>query len=463
MNRKIKLILFISLPLIGLLAGYLLMGRTVQAVVDGEKVEIRTRAFTVGAALRGAGVSLDDGDQVDPPADTWLSQVDEIQVNSVRLVRVLLEPAGELLEVHTALLTPSEILALVGLEPGEADRVSVEGVDVPLDAPLGFNNEVVLQYRPAVTLTILIDGDEQSFTSTAPDLGAALWQAGILLREGDSVSPPISTLLTTDLEVEIKRGRVLEITADNETFTGYSAAETVGAALADNGVSLQDLDYSLPALSEALPADGAIRVVRVTEELIMQQSTIPYESELLADDTLEIGAREVIEPGAVGISADRVVVRYEDGEEVSRVNEGSIVIAEPLTRVVHYGTRIVDKVMDTPDGPITYYMAVNVVATSYSPCRSGVPGKCYPGTSYGLPVQKGVIGVHRSWYYMFAGSQIYVPGYGVGTIADIGYYPYSDYWIDLGYSDADFVSWGTTNVTIYFLSPAPPGFSGVLP
>lgn len=463
MNRKIKLILFISLPLIGLLAGYLLMGRTVQAVVDGEKIEIRTRAFTVGAALRGAGVSLDDGDQVDPPADTWLSQVDEIQVNSVRLVRVLLEPAGELLEVHTALLTPSEILALVGLEPGEADRVSVEGVDVPLDAPLGFNNEVVLQYRPAVTLTILIDGDEQSFTSTAPDLGAALWQAGILLREGDSVSPPISTLLTTDLEVEIKRGRVLEITADNETFTGYSAAETVGAALADNGVSLQDLDYSLPALSEALPADSAIRVVRVTEELIMQQSTIPYESELLADDTLEIGAREVIEPGAVGISADRVVVRYEDGEEVSRVNEGSIVIAEPLTRVVHYGTRIVDKVMDTPDGPITYYMAVNVVATSYSPCRSGVPGKCYPGTSYGLPVQKGVIGVHRSWYYMFAGSQIYVPGYGVGTIADIGYYPYSDYWIDLGYSDADFVSWGTTNVTIYFLSPAPPGFSGVLP
>jgi uncharacterized protein YabE (DUF348 family) len=463
MNRKIKLILFISLPLIGLLAGYLLMGRTVQAVVDGEKIEIRTRAFTVGAALRGAGVSLDDGDQVDPPADTWLSQVDEIRVNSVRLVRVLLEPAGELLEVHTALLTPSEILALVGLEPGEADRVSVEGVDVPLDAPLGFNNEVVLQYRPAVTLTILIDGDEQSFTSTAPYLGAALWQAGILLREGDSVSPPISTLLTTDLEVEIKRGRVLEITADNETFTGYSAAETVGAALADNGVSLQDLDYSLPALSEALPADSAIRVVRVTEELIMQQSTIPYESELLADDTLEIGAREVIEPGAVGISADRVVVRYEDGEEVSRVNEGSIVIAEPLTRVVHYGTRIVDKVMDTPDGPITYYMAANVVATSYSPCRSGVPGKCYPGTSYGLPVQKGVIGVHRSWYYMFAGSQIYVPGYGVGTIADIGYYPYSDYWIDLGYSDADFVSWGTTNVTIYFLSPAPPGFSGVLP
>jgi uncharacterized protein YabE (DUF348 family) len=395
--------------------------------------------------------------------DTWLSQDDEIQVNSVRLVRVLVEPAGDLLEVQTALLTPAEILALAGLVPEADDRVSVEGVDIALEAPLAYNGEVVLQYHPAVTLTLTLGGDEQSFTTTAPNLAEALWEAGILLRAGDSVSPSIDTLLTTDLEVEVKRGRELEITADGETFTGYSAAETIGAALADNGVSLQDLDYSLPALSDALPADGIIRVVRVTEELIMQQSTIPYESELQADDTMEIGTREGIEPGAVGSSADRVLVRYEDGEEVSRVNEGSMVIAEPLMRVVHYGTKIVDKVMDTPDGPITYYMAVNVVATSYSPCRSGVPGKCYPGTSYGLPVQKGVIGVHRSWYYMFAGSQIYVPGYGVGTIADIGYYPYSDYWIDLGYSDADYVSWGSTNVTIYFLSPAPPGFSGVLP
>jgi uncharacterized protein YabE (DUF348 family) len=463
MKQRIKISIFISLPLIGLLAGYLLMGRTVQAVVDGEKLEFRTRVLTVGAALRSAGVSLDEGDQVIPPVDTWLSQVDEIQVNSVRLVRVLVEPAGDLLEVQTALLTPAEILALAGLVPEADDRVSVEGVDIALDAPLAYNGEVVLQYHPAVTLTLTLGGDEQSFTTTAPNLAEALWEAGILLRAGDSVSPSIDTLLTTDLEVEVKRGRELEITADGETFTGYSAAETIGAALADNGVSLQDLDYSLPALSDALPADGIIRVVRVTEELIMQQSTIPYESELQADDTMEIGTREVIEPGAVGISADRVLVRYEDGEEVSRVNEGSMVIAEPLMRVVHYGTKIVDKVMDTPDGPITYYMAVNVVATSYSPCRSGVPGKCYPGTSYGLPVQKGVIGVHRSWYYMFAGSQIYVPGYGVGTIADIGYYPYSDYWIDLGYSDADYVSWGSTNVTIYFLSPAPPGFSGVLP
>ena len=463
MSQKSKLILFISIPIIGLIAGYLLMGRTVPAVVNGEQLNIHTRALTVMGALRDAGVSITEGDRVSPGEREWLSRVDVIEVDQARLVRILLEPQEGLLEVNTALLIPREILEAAGVQPNPQSIVRLDGMIVPMDEPLQTRGEVVLQYRPSVQLLIILDGEEEVITTTAVDLGTALWEAGVPLREGDRLSQPLDKRLTGDLEVEIRTGRDLSITVDGATIDGYSAAGTVGEALAENGVALQDLDYSEPALSEALPEDGVIRVVRVTEEVLMQQSPIPYETELLADDTLELGARKVVSEGAVGISADRVRVRFEDCEEVSRVNEGSIIIAQPVTRVVHYGSKIVDMVMNTPDGPITYYMAVDVVATSYSPCRSGVEGVCYTGTSYGLPVQKGVIGVHRDWYYLFRGTQIYVPGYGVGTIADIGYYPYNDYWIDLGYSDDDYVSWGATNLTIYFLSPAPPGFTGVLP
>lgn len=463
MSRKTKLILFISIPIIGLIAGYLLMGRTVPAVVNGERLDIYTRALTVGGALRSAGISVEAIDMVSPGEKEWLSMVEVIEVEQARLVRILLEPQSVPLEVYTAQLTPREILIAAGVQPAAQSVVLLQGQVVPMDEPLKTRAEVVLQYRPPVKLFVILDGVEEMITTTAVDIGTALWEAGISLREGDRLSQPLDTLLSGDLEVEIHTGRDLSITVDGATIEGYSAAGTVGEALAENGIALQDLDYSQPSLSDALPEDGTIRVVRVTEEVLMQQTTIPYETELLADDTLELGARKVVTEGAVGISADRVLVRLEDGEEVSRVNEGSILVAEPITRVVHYGSKIVDNVMSTPDGPITYYMAVNVVATSYSPCRSGVEGVCYTGTSYGLPVQKGVIGVHRDWYYMFRGTQIYVPGYGVGTIADIGYYPYNDYWIDLGYSDDDFVSWGATNLTIYFLSPAPPGFTGVMP
>jgi 3D (Asp-Asp-Asp) domain-containing protein len=52
-------------------------------------------------------------------------------------------------------------------------------------------------------------------------------------------------------------------------------------------------------------------------------------------------------------------------------------------------------------------------------------------------------------------SQVYVEGYGVGTIADIGAGLSGQHWIDLGYSDDDWQQWAG-QVTIYFLAPVPP-------
>jgi len=58
MKRNLRLVLMISLPVIGLVAGYIMMARNVQATVDGAALSIRTRALTVGGALRSAGYAL---------------------------------------------------------------------------------------------------------------------------------------------------------------------------------------------------------------------------------------------------------------------------------------------------------------------------------------------------------------------------------------------------------------------
>jgi 3D (Asp-Asp-Asp) domain-containing protein len=80
-------------------------------------------------------------------------------------------------------------------------------------------------------------------------------------------------------------------------------------------------------------------------------------------------------------------------------------------------------------------------------------------------VKKGVIAVHLAWYRLLKGSQLYVPGYGIGTIADTGAYPYNNYWIDLGFTDAEFALYGKfyKSITVYFLAPAPPNVPGILP
>ncbi len=61
-----------------------------------------------------------------------------------------------------------------------------------------------------------------------------------------------------------------------------SSAQTVGEALAEAGIPLVGLDYSLPAEKELLPSDGQIRVVRVTESVLLAQSSIPFESDFQA-------------------------------------------------------------------------------------------------------------------------------------------------------------------------------------
>jgi len=58
------------------------------------------------------------------------------------------------------------------------------------------------------------------------------------------------------------------------------------------------------------------------------------------------------------------------------------------------------------------------------------------------------------WYRVMKGQPVYIPGYGVATIEDVGGGIPGRYWIDLGYTDSDIVSWNRW-VTVYFLTPVP--------
>jgi hypothetical protein len=66
-----------------------------------------------------------------------------------------------------------------------------------------------------------------------------------------------------------------------------------------------------------------------------------------------------------------------------------------------------------------------------------------------------MIGVRYTWYLAMGGQQLYIPGYGYGTIEDVCGGCTGKPWIDLGFSDSDFQPWHSW-VTVYFLTPVPP-------
>lgn len=447
--------LAVSAALVGIVLVSLANRKTITLVIDGESQEVTTSVFTVGGVLARGDVQLSSEDSLQPPDSTWLREGQVIRVEHAAYVQIV--DGEETRDLWTPERRVANILAQAGVPLFPRDQIIVAGEAVPFEAELPYAPTFSLQIKRAVEIR-LVDGDEEIldvFNSTAATLGEALWEAGITLYAADRLTPPPETPLEQPLTARLQRARQLRITAEGETALARSAAATVGEALASAGLALQGLDYSLPAEDQPPPEDGQIQVVRVTEEIVTLPEPVPFDSWQQPDPTAEIDTFTVIQAGEFGLRTQRVRVRFEDGVEISRRVEDEWLAREPVPRINGYGTKIVVRTLNTPDGPIEYWRALNVYATSYSPCRSGVPDKCYYNTSYGIPAQEGVVAMIRSWYLAMKGWPVYVPGYGNAIIADVGGGIEGRPWIDLAYSDETYQSWHDWT-TIYFLTPVPP-------
>lgn len=350
--------------------------------------------------------------------------------------------------------TPASLAARAALTLSPADRFLLNGRVVPADIPLPTGESYTLQIVRAVHVTLRAPDGETTFQSAASTLGQALAERGLTLYAADFLAPPPETPLIADITVIYRSAREYVVRLDGNSITVKSSAETVGQVLASAGIPLLGLDYSLPAESAPAPSDGAIEIVRVQESLSVAQKSIPFSTRYEYSPEIPLGSENFIQAGEPGLSVSTVRIRYENGVEVSRVTEAESVARLPKEQVMGRGTQVTVQTLAVPGGQIQYWRAAQMWATSYSPCRSGT-STCHYGTASGLPVQRGVVAMRRSLFNALRGSQVYVPGYGVATIGDLGGgFPDGRLWIDLAYSDDDWQNWSGW-VTVYFLAPAP--------
>jgi len=243
------------------------------------------------------------------------------------------------------------------------------------------------------------------------------------------------------------------VQVDGRTLRTRTHRERIDKVLADLNVVLTGQDYALPPLDAPLEDDAAIRVVRVAERFEIQQEPIPFETAWQADPDLEIDHQRLLQEGVRGIRERRIRVRYEDGVEVARQIENVYVAVPPTTKVMGYGTQIIIRTMDTPHGTIEYWRTVRVLATSYSASTAGTPKDApwYGRTRLGLPMRFGIVAVDPKIIPL--GSNVYVPGYGIGFAGDTGG-AIKGRRIDLGYDDDNLRLWYKW-VDVYLLTPVP--------
>lgn len=349
--------------------------------------------------------------------------------------------------------TPGGLLAQAGVTLQPNDTVLVNGLPAPANQPVP--DGAVIQLRPAINITIISGDTRRQLSSPAGTVAEALAAAEIPLYASDFIDPGASGTLFDGMTITHRPARELVVRVDGGQVRIRASAQTVGRALAEGGLALTGLDYSIPGENEPLPEGGEIRIVRVSESLILLQKSLPFSSEFQATAELEIDQQDLLQAGEPGLAISRVRLRYEDGQEVSRQSEAEVVVRPARNRVVGYGTKIVVRTTTVDGVQIEYWRTKQMYATSYSPCRSAA-SRCFNFTASGKPVVRGVVAMRRIYYNAMRGQPLYIPGYGYATIEDIGAgIADGRLWLDLGYSDADYTAAYDGWVTVYFLTPVP--------
>lgn len=438
-------------------AGAILIGRgfqkTVTLVVNGQEEEIKTSSWTLSSFLNENQITLNDGDLLIPGNSNWLFGGERIAVETANWINVHAD--GESTSIFTRQRIPEYILSQLDIRFDPGDLILINGKTGQLDSRLDPGQNHTLQVLRAQPISLTYDDKKMDFFSTKATLGEALIENGIDINAGDRLFPGPETPLNEPIESTFNTAREVIIHYKGGSFKSRSAANNVGEILEEARIPLLGLDYSKPGFDQMLPEDGEIEVIRVKDELFLESEPIPFESTLEPAADLEIDNRKIVQRGVFGLNTKRIRVRYEDDIEIARLVEAEYISQEPAPEITGYGTKIVQKTLDTPSGPIQYWRALEMYAISYNVTSSGGDGI----TATGLPLEKGIVAIDPR--YIPYGTRMYVPGYGHALAADTGG-GIKGRMIDLGYRDEDYESWHQW-VTVYFLWPPPETVAWIIP
>ena len=434
----------------GLAATYQADAIPVTLIVDGEARPVRTHQQTVGALLLDAGLNLRPEDIVEPAPETALQPGMTVSLRRARPVTIQADGRAWTLWTHAT--NTDQILAEAAISLHPADRVTVTSCEAATVPTCGGDR--LIRVVRAVPVTLHEDGRTTSFLTAAPTVGQALEELGLALYRADRVRPDLGEPLSAGMHIYLERSRPVTVLVDGKTVRTRTHRSRVGEVLADLGIVLVGQDYTDPPPDAPLGEETVIQVVRVAEVFLVQQDPIPSSVRWQADPELEIDHRRLLQEGAPGILQRRWRVRYENGVEVARVLEDEYVAVPPTEKIIGYGTKIVVRQLETPEGVVEYWRVIRMLATSYSASTAGVPktASYYGRTRLGLPMQRGIVAVDPRVIPLR--SYVYVPGYGIGLAADTGG-AIKGRRIDLGYNDDDLVLWYRW-VDVYILTPVPP-------
>lgn len=436
--------------------GYFRALRPVTLEVDQQPRIVLTNQTTVAGVLNDAAHSLFPEDVVFPALE---APIPDNQPIAIRLARPIeIQADGNTLLRRTQSQTIVAALREAGITLKLNDRVLVGDQAIDPNGLIARANDSVDTTRITVQRAVPIQVDDNgaltTLYTTAPTLGEALRQAGLIVYLGDYVTPDLGTPVAPGWQVYIRRSVAATISVEGKTVRTRTLGGNVAELLSQEGIELKDKDYTIPAATDSVRDGITVQVMRVREEFLTESEYISHETVWQPDPTMETDTRQTKQAGAEGLKKRTIRTTYENGRETKRSVDKEWIESAPVTQIINYGTKIVKREIVLPDGSaLTYWRKIRVLATSYTAATSG-KARTHPEfgiTATGMRAGIGIVAVDPRVINLR--SRLYVPGYGVAIAGDTGG-KIKGKRVDLGYDEWNLVLWYKW-VDVYLLDPPP--------
>jgi hypothetical protein len=130
----------------------------------------------------------------------------------------------------------------------------------------------------------------------------------------------------------------INFTADGKTQTfSMPAGASVQQVLTQAGITLGNLDRTTPPAYTILTDGATVKLIRVKENFDVTDVIIPFEHQVVKNESLTSGQTLLIQPGVNGTQEITYRTVLEDGVEVSKTEFKSVIVKEAVPEISMVG------------------------------------------------------------------------------------------------------------------------------
>ncbi|EKN70302.1 hypothetical protein BABA_05736 [Neobacillus bataviensis LMG 21833] len=302
-------------------------------------------------------------------------------------------------------------------------------------------------WKQANKVHIVKDNEKKTIWTTAGTVAELLKEQKIVLKEQDEISPRPQTAIKNKMKIEIDPAIHLTYVDGGKEQQVWTTSATVADFLTQQGITLNELDRVEPSLTETIPENGVVNVIRVEKVTDVVEEPVQFAVVTKKDESLEKGKEKIVTPGKHGRISKQYEVVLENGKEVSRKLTNEQRLTAKQDQVVAVGTK--ELTMQVSRGAEETGTEFYVTATAYTAYCNGCSGRTATGLDLRANPNMKVIAVDPRVIPL--GTKVYVEGYGYAVAADTGG-AIKGYIIDLLMpSNAEAYRWGRKKVKIKIL------------